>query len=87
MQSTPLIPVAVLQAEADEKERRKREKMEAHLYTILKVARDSDFRHQIGNNQFFDLVDHDKVCTHRIRACNTQGQQTVKCVSITPCIL
>ena len=53
--------MAVWQAEADEKERRKREKMEAHLYTILKVARDSDFRQQIGNNQFFDLVDHDKV--------------------------
>ena len=49
------------QAEAEEKERRRKEKMEAHLYTVLKVARDSDLRQQIGNNQFFDLVDHDKV--------------------------
>lgn len=49
------------QAEAEEKERRRKEKMEAHLYTIIKVARDQDFKHQIGTNQFFDLVDNDKV--------------------------
>ena len=35
--------------------------MEAHLYTIIKVARDQDFKNQIGTNQFFDLVDNDKV--------------------------
>ncbi len=37
--------------------------MEAHLYTIIKVARDEDFKHQIGTHQFFDLVDIDKVKT------------------------
>lgn len=52
------------QAEAEEKERRRKEKMEAHLYTIIKVARDQDFKHQIGTNQFFDLVDNDKVLLH-----------------------
>ena len=35
--------------------------MEAHLYTIIRVARDQDFKTQIGTNQFFDLVDSDKV--------------------------
>ncbi len=35
--------------------------MEAHLYTIIKVARDEDFKQQIGTHQFFDLVDNDKV--------------------------
>lgn len=30
-------------------------------HTIIKVARDEDFTNQIGFNQFFDLVDHDKV--------------------------
>ncbi len=49
------------QAEAEEKERRRKEKLEAHLYTIIKVARDQDFTQQIGSHQFFDLVDHDKV--------------------------
>ena len=38
--------------------------MEAHLYTIIRVARDQDFKHQIGTNQFFDLVDNDKVLPH-----------------------
>lgn len=49
------------QAEKAEKERKKKEKQEAHLYTIIKVARDQDFHDQIGSTQFFDLVDHDKV--------------------------
>ena len=35
--------------------------MEAHLYTIIKVAQDEDFKQQIGTHQFFDLVDNDKV--------------------------
>lgn len=51
----------LLQAEAEEKEQRRKEKVEAHLYTIIKVARDSDYRTQIGDTQFFDLVDHEKV--------------------------
>lgn len=50
-----------VQAEAEEKARRQKEKMEAHLYTIIKVAREVDFKKQIGDTQFFDLVDHDQV--------------------------
>lgn len=48
--------------------------MEAHLYTILKVARDSDLRQQIGNNQFFDLVDHDKVESFRVKKQTTLAE-------------
>lgn len=50
-----------MQAEKAEKEKKKKEKQEAHLYTIIKVARDQDLSSQIGSTQFFDLVDHDKV--------------------------
>lgn len=50
-----------LEKEQIEKERARKEKEESHLYTIIKVARDSDMRAQIGNDQHFDLVDHDKV--------------------------
>ena len=50
-----------MQAERAEKEKKKKEKQEAHLYTIIKVARDQDLSSQIGSTQFFDLVDHDKV--------------------------
>ncbi|KAL5568695.1 hypothetical protein UlMin_025270, partial [Ulmus minor] len=35
--------------------------LSAHLYTIIKVARDEDLLEQIGKNIFLDLVDHDKV--------------------------
>ena len=35
---------------------------EAHLYTIIQLARETDFAAQIGNSQYFDLVDLDKVC-------------------------
>lgn len=35
--------------------------MEAHLYTIIKVVKDSDLRTQIGDTQFFDLADPEKV--------------------------
>ncbi|KAI9082387.1 hypothetical protein K1719_035810 [Acacia pycnantha] len=42
-----------------------KKKEEAHLYTIIKVARDEDFARQIGKDIYFDLVDHDKVkCFH-----------------------
>ena len=47
--------------EQEEKERKKKEKSEAHLFTILKVARDADLKAHIGNELYFDLVDHDKV--------------------------
>ena len=44
-----------------EKERRRKEKEEAHLYINARVARDEDMREQIGNTLTFDLVDFDKV--------------------------
>ena len=50
-----------LEKEQAEKERARKEKEESHLYTIIKVARDSDLQAQIGRDKFFDLVDHDKV--------------------------
>eukprot|EP00252_Welwitschia_mirabilis_P016663 TRINITY_DN3688_c0_g3_i1.p1 TRINITY_DN3688_c0_g3~~TRINITY_DN3688_c0_g3_i1.p1 ORF type:complete len:1111 (+),score=262.49 TRINITY_DN3688_c0_g3_i1:336-3668(+) len=56
-----------LKKEQEEKELRKKEKAEAHLYTIIKVARDQDLSEQIGKDIFFDLVDHDKVRTFRIQ--------------------
>ncbi|KAI3750855.1 hypothetical protein L2E82_21722 [Cichorium intybus] len=56
-----------LKKEQEEKEQKKKEKAEAHLYTIIKVARDEDLHGQIGKNIFFDLVDHDKVGSFRIQ--------------------
>ncbi|PKA50906.1 Ubiquitin carboxyl-terminal hydrolase 12 [Apostasia shenzhenica] len=56
-----------LKKEQEEKEHRKKEKAEAHLYTIIKVARDDDLAQQIGKEIYFDLVDHDKVRSFRIQ--------------------
>lgn len=56
-----MLSLELLQAEKADKEKKRKEKQEAHLYTIIKVARDQDFDSQIGTTQFFDLVDHDKV--------------------------
>ncbi|XP_020082062.1 ubiquitin carboxyl-terminal hydrolase 12-like isoform X3 [Ananas comosus] len=56
-----------LKKEQEEKEQKKKEKAEAHLYTIIKVARDEDLVEQIGRVIFFDLVDHDKVRSFRIQ--------------------
>ncbi|KAM0846886.1 hypothetical protein ACQ4PT_055394 [Festuca glaucescens] len=56
-----------LEKDREEKERRKKEKAEAHLYTIIKVARDDDLTAQIGKDIYFDLVDHDKVQSFRIQ--------------------
>ncbi|XP_076909747.1 ubiquitin C-terminal hydrolase 12-like [Bidens hawaiensis] len=56
-----------LKKEQEEKEQKRKEKAEAHLYTIIKVARDENFHEQIGKNIFFDLVDHDKVRSFRIQ--------------------
>ncbi|KAL9266601.1 Ubiquitin C-terminal hydrolase 13-like protein [Drosera capensis] len=50
----------------EDKEHKKKEKAEAHLYTIIKVARDEDLVQQIGKDIYFDLVDHDKVKSFRI---------------------
>ncbi|GMY24152.1 ubiquitin carboxyl-terminal hydrolase 12-like, partial [Fagus crenata] len=56
-----------LKKEQEEKEHKKKEKAEAHLYTIIKVARDEDLLEQIGRDIYFDLVDHDKVRSFRIQ--------------------
>ncbi|OAY52179.1 ubiquitin C-terminal hydrolase 13 isoform X3 [Manihot esculenta] len=56
-----------LKKEQEEKEHKKKEKAEAHLYTIIKVARDEDLAKQIGKDIYFDLVDHDKVSSFRIQ--------------------
>ncbi|XP_062204285.1 ubiquitin C-terminal hydrolase 12-like isoform X3 [Phragmites australis] len=56
-----------LKKEQEEKEHKKKEKAEAHLYTIIKIARDEDLKEQIGKNIYFDLVDHEKVRSFRIQ--------------------
>ncbi|KAE8700230.1 Ubiquitin carboxyl-terminal hydrolase 12 [Hibiscus syriacus] len=56
-----------LKKEQEEKEHKKKEKAEAHLYTIIKVARDDDLAEQIGKAIYFDLVDHDKVRSFHIQ--------------------
>ncbi|KAK7391559.1 hypothetical protein VNO78_19975 [Psophocarpus tetragonolobus] len=58
---------ARLKKEQEEKEKKRKQKAEAHLYTIIKVARDEDMFKQIGKDIFFDLVDHDKVWSIRIK--------------------
>lgn len=52
-----------LEAEHSEKEKQRKEKEESHLYTVIRVARDKDIKEQVGKDNFFDLVDHDKVVT------------------------
>ncbi|XP_052303872.1 ubiquitin C-terminal hydrolase 12 isoform X5 [Populus trichocarpa] len=56
-----------LKKEQEEKEDKRRYKAQAHLYTIIKVARDEDLKEQIGKDIYFDLVDHDKVRNFRIQ--------------------
>ncbi|KAL0401465.1 UNVERIFIED_CONTAM: Ubiquitin carboxyl-terminal hydrolase 12 [Sesamum latifolium] len=56
-----------LKKEQEEKEQKRKEKAEAHLYTIIKVARDEDLVEQIGKEIHFDLVDHEKVRHFRIQ--------------------
>ncbi|XP_010558916.1 PREDICTED: ubiquitin carboxyl-terminal hydrolase 12-like [Tarenaya hassleriana] len=56
-----------LKKEQEEKEDKRRYKAQAHLFTIIKVARDEDIAEQIGKDIYFDLVDHDKVRSFRIQ--------------------
>ncbi|XP_050281138.1 ubiquitin C-terminal hydrolase 12-like isoform X10 [Quercus robur] len=60
-----------LKKEQEEKEQKRKEKAEAHLYTIIKVARNEDLLEQIGRDIYFDLVDHDKVRSFRIQKQNS----------------
>ncbi|XP_030531796.2 ubiquitin C-terminal hydrolase 12-like isoform X2 [Rhodamnia argentea] len=55
-----------LMKEQEEEEQRKC-KTQAHLYTIIKVAREEDLVDQIGKDIYFDLVDHDKVRSFHIQ--------------------
>ena len=57
-----LMGAMLLQAEAAEKERKRKEKAEAHLFTIIKLSTRKDMEQQIGSTLFFDLVDQNKVC-------------------------
>ncbi|PWA85934.1 MATH-like protein [Artemisia annua] len=56
-----------LKKEQEEKEDKRKYKAQAHLFTIIKVARDADLLEQIGKDTHFDLVDHDKVQSFRIQ--------------------
>ncbi|XP_074282078.1 ubiquitin C-terminal hydrolase 12 isoform X1 [Silene latifolia] len=56
-----------LKKEQEEKEEKRKYKAQAHLYTIIKVARDDDLAEQIGRDIYFDLVDHEKVRSFRIQ--------------------
>ncbi|KAL6585578.1 CSN-associated deubiquitinating enzyme Ubp12 [Orobanche minor] len=56
-----------LKKEQEEKEDKRTYKAQAHLYTMIKVARDEDLKEQIGRDIYFDLVDHDKVHNFRIQ--------------------
>ena len=60
-----------LELEQAEKARKKKERLEAHLYTVVHVATSSDLSSQIGSDRFFDLVNHEKVTSIRIKKENT----------------
>jgi len=49
-----------LEKEQEEKARKKKERLEAHLYTVARVATATDLATEIGSDRFFDLVTHDK---------------------------
>jgi len=51
--------------EAEEKERKRKEKADAHMYTVVQIAEDADIARHVGppHNQVFDLVKHDVVPT------------------------
>ena len=60
-----------LELEQEEKARKKKERMEAHLYTVVRVATSKDLAEQVGKERFFDLVDHEKCQCLRIKKENT----------------
>jgi ubiquitin carboxyl-terminal hydrolase 7 len=57
-----------LAAETAEKARKDKEKRDAHLYTVVKVARDADIAARVcaRDGAAFDLVEHDKVTHIRV---------------------
>ena len=52
---------AAPQAEEAERARLKREREEAHRYTLIRVATTGDMKAHVGSDVFFDLVDVSKV--------------------------
>ena len=52
---------ARLEAEQRDKEAKRKEKLEAHLYTLVKLVRDADIADQIGAHRWFDLASPEKV--------------------------
>jgi ubiquitin carboxyl-terminal hydrolase 7 len=56
-----------LEIEQEEKARKKKERLEAHLYTVARIATAADLKAEIGGERFFDLVTHDKVPSIRIK--------------------
>ena len=55
-----------LEIESEEKARKKKERQEAHLYTVVRLATHHDLTLQIGSERFFDLVTHEKCDNIRI---------------------
>ncbi|CAM0883475.1 unnamed protein product [Alopecurus aequalis] len=55
-----------LRKENEDRENKKKEKAEAHMFTTLKVARDIDLAEQIGRHMIFDLVDYEKIHSFRV---------------------
>lgn len=66
-----------------ERARLKREREEAHRYTIIKVATLEDMKAQVGTEISFDLVDFSKVyfllktCRTTLSGVNKQGKTAV----------
>ena len=56
-----------LEREQQEKARKKKERLEAHLYTVVRLATHNELVAEIGKDRFFDLVTHEKVPTLRIK--------------------
>ena len=50
-----------LEKEQEEKARRKKERAEAHLYTVARVAQPADIAAEVGESRFFDLVEQSSV--------------------------
>lgn len=55
-----------LKKEKEEKDRKMKEKAEAHLYTQVKLATRQDMAKQVGEDIYFDLVDHDGCANFRV---------------------
>ena len=76
---------ARLVREAAERERRRREKQEAHLFRTVRLARAADFERQAADRgRVFDLVDHDDVPCLRLRKAATLAEAREAAASTAP---